>query len=197
MKTPFQKEERSHLHNSLPSQGHTCLIRDRIEQHEKKERDRIKCITFLFLFFEEFARKIADSGVVKKCTYHTIPFMTLDYSSEMQKFYLFFFSRLYEVCCCTTLSKILNNVVLAQTVLLYVFAATFACCAKYRRAVKFGYKRGFNYVDKARSPIRNDFPFPCDDKTNFHDEKECIDRCIFRLSRSLKMFQPLKWRTKL
>ena len=32
---------------------------------------------------------------------------------------------------------------------------------------------------------------------NFHEEKECIDRCIFRLSRSLKMFQPLKWRTKL
>ena len=76
--------------------------------------------------------------------------------------------------------------------LLYVFAATFACCAKYRNAVKFGYKRDFNYVDKARSPIRNDFPFPCADKTNFHEE-ECIDHCIFRLSRSLKMFQPLKW----
>ena len=79
--------------------------------------------------------------------------------------------------------------------LLYVFATTFAFCAKYRRAVKFGYKRGFNYVDKARSPIRNDFPFPCADKTNFH---ECIDRCIFRLPSSLKMIQPLKWRrTKL
>ena len=108
MKTPFQKEERSHLHNSLPSQGHTCLIRDRIEQHEKRKETESNVSHFFF--FEEFARKIADSGVVKKCTYHTIPFMTLDYSSEMQKFYLFFFSRLYEVCCCTTLSKILNNV---------------------------------------------------------------------------------------
>ena len=110
MKTPFQKEERSHLHNSLPSQGHTCLIRDRIEQHEKGKRpNQMYHISSSLRNLPE-KLQIQDSGVVKKCTYHSIPFMTLDYSSEMQKFYLFFFSRLYEVCCCTTLSKILNNV---------------------------------------------------------------------------------------
>ena len=177
------------------------MSHSRQDSSMKKRKETESNVSHFFFFFSLSSLpeklQIQDSGVVKKCTNHSIPFMTLDYSSEMQKFYrFFFFSRLYEVCYYNTLGKTGYNKLqfsLTKTMLLYVFAATFACCAKYRNAVKFGYKRGFNYVDKARSPIRNDFPFPCADKTNFHEE-ECIDHCIFRLSRSLKMFQPLKWK---
>lgn len=103
-----RKNEAICITHCQASQGHMSHSRQDSSMKKRKETESNVSHFFFFFSLSSLPEKlqIQDSGVVKKCTYHSIPFMTLDYSSEMQKFYrFFFFSRLYDVCYYNTLGK--------------------------------------------------------------------------------------------